>query len=58
MKKFFTIRDNKTKKMYGKTFFENKVDAKLLRDELNGNKSNRYSVMIGPDHFLYKEEND
>jgi len=58
MKRLFAIRDNKTDKMYGKDFYEKKGDARSVREALNENKANRYSIMLGPDHYLYKENSE
>ena len=55
MNKLYAIRNNKTDKQYGKDFFEKKNEAKVVRDELNENSKNKFSIMLGPDHSLYKE---
>jgi hypothetical protein len=56
MMRLFAIRDMKTGKVFEETF-ENKMHAKLRRNELNG-ESKRYTVTPGPDHdkTLYREE--
>ncbi len=54
--RLFAIKDLKTGRVFEETF-ENKMHAKLRRNELNG-ESKRYVVTPGPDHdkILYREE--
>ena len=54
--RLFAIRDMKTGKVFEETY-ENKMHAKLRRNELNG-ESKRYTVTYGPDHdkTLYRKK--
>ncbi len=54
--RLFAIKDLKTGRVFEETF-ENKMHAKLRRNELNG-ESKRYVVTPGPDHdkTLYREK--
>jgi hypothetical protein len=49
--RLFAIKDLKTGRVFEETF-EDKMHAKLRRNELNG-ESKRYVVTPGPDHYKY-----
>jgi len=52
--RLFAIKDQKTGKVFEETF-EDKMHAKLRRNELNG-ESKRYVVTPGPDHDRFRKE--
>jgi len=51
--RLFALRDTQTGRILPNTFFASKTEAKLKRDELNGDKS-LYCVTYGPDHHAYR----
>jgi len=55
MKRLFAVKhrtNNKKHQIDGEVvYFEKKQDAKILRNELNGEKSDKYFICRGPDHW-------
>jgi hypothetical protein len=66
MKRLFTLRDSQTGNLWKEhgvvPYFDNKMVAKAIRDELNCARefqrtdqptTDRYRVALGPDHWRY-----
>jgi hypothetical protein len=58
MQRLFRVYDSKTRKFETENF-ENKMDAKKLRDELNekGKTTARFTVSRGEDHLMGTSRN-
>lgn len=54
MKRLFYVRFiNQVKPARDSVFFENKKEAKAVRDQMNGDGAPKFFVAKGPDHIRY-----